>query len=663
MTVGISIMKKSISLRARVFVPALCVVALTISASVLGQEIEINPVVVVSNRVNEQLSDVLPSVSVIQKADIDKFRYADLFELLSGQPGMQLSRSGGAGNPTSVYIRGANSPQTLVLVDGIPFASQGAIGASSPLEAIPLAQVERVEILRGNASAVYGPGAAGGVIQIFTQTPKSLTEGVDAKAEIGSLNSRTLQTSFRKNTGDGQLSLNVSDNRSDGMSTLTPARYENLPNINVNPDRNGFDSQSLGLGWRQNLSPTTQLAFHYLNTSTLASYDNPYASSRSERWDSKSQLELGGAHLSHRISDIWKTSLAYGQSISKISTLTNEMLNADYGTANSRQQQLKWDNLLVFGNGTQMTFGYGNQVAELDSGRTSYDYNVSPKTPIDVRVKKSVRQERLFGGVNQQLGVWSWRVNLGHEQLPGNQSGETYLLGVGYELNSNYKITLTRSTAIQSPTVGQLFDLAYGGNASLKPEHSSSTEVGLQFKNDNSFWRVVAFDVQYKDMIAASSNPVADPFWAEQFVTQLENLSSTSNKGFELAYARRWASWGLQLAYTVQDPKNLSSIRPIQNRAKQFGSVTVSHFMDERTTLNAKVLATSEQWTPKIGSFSTSAQVPGYSVVNLSAEHMARPDLKLTFSVLNALDTTYFHLDGYNNPGRTYFIGVKYTYR
>jgi vitamin B12 transporter len=656
-------MKKSISLRARVFVPALCVVSLTISASVLGQEIEINPVVVVSNRVNEQLSDVLPSVSVIQKADIDKFRYADLFELLSGQPGMQLSRSGGAGNPTSVYIRGANSPQTLVLVDGIPFASQGAIGASSPLEAIPLAQVERVEILRGNASAVYGPGAAGGVVQIFTQTPKSLTEGVDAKAEIGSLNSRTLQTSFRKNTGDGQLSLNVSDNRSDGMSTLTPARYENLPNINVNPDRNGFDSQSLGLGWRQNLSPTTQLAFHYLNTSTLASYDNPYASSRSERWDSKSQLELGGAHLSHRISDIWKTSLAYGQSISKISTLTNEMLNADYGTANSRQQQLKWDNLLVFGNGTQMTFGYGNQVAELDSGRTSYDYNVSPKTPIDVRVKKSVRQERLFGGVNQQLGAWSWRVNLGHEQLPGNQSGETYLLGVGYELNSNYKITLTRSTAIQSPTVGQLFDLAYGGNASLKPEHSSSTEVGLQFKNDNSFWRVVAFDVQYKDMIAASSNPVADPFWAEQFVTQLENLSSTSNKGFELAYARRWASWGLQLAYTVQDPKNLSSIRPIQNRAKQFGSVTVSHFMDERTTLNAKVLATSEQWTPKIGSYSTSAQVPGYSVVNLSAEHMARPDLKLTFSVLNALDTTYFHLDGYNNPGRTYFIGVKYTYR
>lgn len=660
-------MKKSIRLRARALarfsLPAFSVLSLAVAASVQAQGLEINPVVVVSSRVNEQMSDALPSISVIKRSDIEKFRYADLYELLSGQPGMQLTRSGGAGNPTSVFMRGANSTQTLVLVDGIPFASQGAIGAISPLEAIPVAQVERVEIFRGNASAVYGPGAAGGVIHIFTQSATALADGVDAKVEVGSMNSRALQTSMRKNIGDGQLSLTFSDNRSDGISTLTPSRYAHLPSINVNPDRNGFDSQSLGLGWRQNLSAATQLSLHYLNTSTLASYDNPYANSRTERWGSQSKLELGGAQLSHLISDVWKTSLAYGQSLSKLSTLTNDVLNADYGTTHSRQQQLKWDNLVALGNDTQFSFGYGSQVAELDAGRTSYDYNVTPATPIDVRVNKSVRQERLFGGVNQQVGAWSWRVNLGHEQLPGSQSGDTYLLGTGYELNRNYKITWTRSTAIQSPTVGQLYDVAYGGNASLKPEHSSSTEVGLQFKDDNSFWRVVAFDAQYKDMIAASSNLVADPFWAAQYITQLENLSRTQNKGFEFAYAKKWASWGVQLAYTTQNPENLSSSRPIQNRAKRFGSVTVSHSINERTSLNAKVLATSDQWTPMTGSFSSAALVPGYAVLNLSAEHKARPDVKLTFTVLNALDKTFFHLDGYNNPGRTYFMALKYAYR
>jgi vitamin B12 transporter len=624
---------------------------------------ELNPVVVVSNRVNEQLADALPSVSVIQKLDIDKFRYADLYELLSGQPGMQLTRSGGSGNPTSVYTRGANSTQTLVLVDGIPFASQGAIGAISPLEAIPLAQVERIEILRGNASAIYGPGAAGGVIQIFTQSPTVASEGVDVKADLGSLNSRTLQTSIRKNTDDGQLSVTMSDNRSDGISTMTPARYVNVPNVNVNPDRNGFDSQSFGLGWRQNLSASTQLVLNYLNTSTLASYDNPYALTNAERWNTKSKLELAGAQISHRVTEDWKTTFTYGQSTSKLSTLTNDVVNADYGTTNSHQQEIKWDNAVGFGGNTVATFGYANQVSELYAGRTSYDWNVNPATPIDVRVNKSVRQERIFGGLNQHVGAWSWRVNLSHEQLPGNQSGDTYLLGAGYDLNANYKVTLTRSTAIQSPTVGQLFDVAYGGNANLKPEHSASTEVGLQFKDDNSFWRVVAFDVQYKDMIAASSNPVADPFWADQFVTQLENLSNTKNRGVEFAYARKWAAWRLQLAYTIQNSENLGSRRAIQNRAKRFGAVTVSHFKDERTSLNAKVLATSERLTPMIGSFSSSALVPGYAVLNLSAEHQVRPDLKLSFSVLNALDKTYYHLDGYNNPGRTYHMGLKYAYR
>lgn len=642
---------------------ACLIVGLSTVGTTHGQAQELNPIVVVSSRVNEQLADALPSVSVLQKSDIEKFRYADLYELLSGQAGLQITRSGGAGNPTSAYMRGANSTQTLVLVDGIPFASQGAIGAISPLEAIPLAQVERVEMLRGNASAVYGPGAAGGVIQIFTQSPTVAAEGFDVKADVGSLNSRALQTSIRKNTEDGQLSVTMSDNRSDGISTLTPARYTQMPNVNVNPDRNGFNSQSFGLGWRQNLSASTQLVLHYLNTSTLASYDNPYAYTSAERWNSKSKLEMAGAQVSHRVNEDWRTTLSYGQSTSKLSTLTNDVLNADYGTTNSHQKQIKWDNVVGLGKYTQATFGYAHQVSELDAGRTSYDWNVYPATPIDVRVNQSVRQERIFGGVNQRVEAWSWRVNLSHEKLPGSQSGDTYLLGAGYDLNANYKVTLTRSTAIQSPTVGQLYDVAYGGNASLKPEHSVSNEVGLQFKDDNSFWRVVAFDVQYKDMIAASSNLVADPFWASQYVTQLENLSSTQNKGIEFAYARKWAAWGLQWAYTTQNPENLSSSRPIQNRAKRFGSVTVSHFLDERTSLNAKVLATSERWTPMIGSFSSSALVPGYAVLNLSAEHHVRPDLKLTFSVLNALDKTYFHLDGYNNPRRTYYVSLKYAYR
>ena len=213
------------------------------------------------------------------------------------------------------------------------------------------------------------------------------------------------------------------------------------------------------------------------------------------------------------------------------------------------------------------------------------------------------------------------------------------------------------------PTVGQLYDVSYGGNAHLKPEHSDSTEVGLQFKDDSSFWRVVAFQVQYKDMIAASSDPVADPFWAANYITQLENLSNAQNQGVEFSYARKWSSWALQVAYTAQTPEDLSANRPLQNRANRFGSLALSHVLDDATSLNAKVLATSEQWTPMVGSFGGSARVPGYAILNLSADYKIRTDLQLRLSVLNALDATYFNLDGYNNPGRAYYLALKYAYR
>jgi vitamin B12 transporter len=658
------IMKKlNLSLAGKVAL-VLCVVPLAFLDNVQAQDQALNPVVVVSSRVNEQLSDALPSVSVIQKEDIDKFRYSDLYELLNGQPGMQLTRSGGAGNPISVSMRGASTTQTMVLIDGIPFASQGAIGAISPLEAIPIAQIERIEILRGNASAVYGPGAAGGVIHIFTNPSKQLAEGIDVKAGLGSLNSQSLQTSIRKNTGDGLLSFSLSDDRSEGISTLTPSRHPNFPNINS--DRNGFGSQSYGLGWRQNISTDTEISLNYLNSGTLASYDNPYATSSSERWNSKSSLESAGIQLSLRISENWKTNLKNGQSLSKLSTLTNDALNAEYGTTNSKQQQTRWDNLVVLDDKTLFSFGVASQVDALDAARISKLYaddgSVLPQTR-DVRVDKSVRQSRIFGGLNHKTDTWSLRFDLSKERLPGNFSDETYLVGAGYELNQNYKITWSSSTAIQGPTVGQLYDVAFGGNSNLKPEYSVSSEIGLQFKDEKSFWRAVLFDVQYKDMIAAGQNLVDDPFWAKQFVTQLDNLNNAQNQGLEIIYARNWHAWGVQLAFTSQNPEILGSTRPLLNRSKRFGSFAVNHVMNDGITLNAKVLATSERWTPMIGSFTTYALVPGYAVLNLSAQHKISSELQLTYSILNALDKTYFHLDGYNNPVRTFYVNLKYGFR
>lgn len=135
-----------------------------------AEVIEINPVEVTATRMEQKLSNAIPAISVITKEEIVRSNAGDISELLAGHAGIEFARNGGIGAPISIYMRGSGSTQTMVLVDGIPFSSQDATGGSSPIYMIPLNQIDRVEIMRGNAAAVYGSGAMGGVINLITSS-------------------------------------------------------------------------------------------------------------------------------------------------------------------------------------------------------------------------------------------------------------------------------------------------------------------------------------------------------------------------------------------------------------------------------------------------------------------------------------------------------------
>ena len=467
-----------------------------------------------------------------------------------------------------------------------------------------------------------------------------------------------MQAGLRKSLGDGQLSISVSDDRSDGRSSLNPSRF---PSLTINPDRNGFQRQSANLGWRQKLGESTLWTVSLLNSDLQASYDNPYATTVTERWRTDTKLQMLGMQISHQLSADWNTSLSHSSSTTKQGTLTNEIPNAEYGTTQTQQQQWKWDNQLALNAHTLLSFGYANQLSKLDTARTATDWYVNFGELIDVRVKQSVRNERFYAGLRQQLDAFSWRLNLSHEQLPGRQSADTFLLGLGYDLGRGYKLSAARSSAVQAPTVGQLYDAGFGGNPKLRPELSSTNEVGLQYRDERSFWRLVAFDVQYTDMIAAGRTLVDDPFWATQQVTQYENIGRARNRGTELSYARQWASWRMQLAYTAQNPENLSSDKPILNRAKQFASVSLSHQWSPDTALHARWLLTSQRWTPKVDDYRTNALMPGYGVLNLSADHRLGHNVRLNVSMLNALNQSYEQVQGYAGPPRSVYVGLKYS--
>ena len=197
---------KNRSLRAQRFVPVLSVLSLAVAASVQAQEIEINPVVVSASRMEQPLSEVLSSVSVITRAEIDKSQAVTLADLLQGEAGFEYGRSGGPGTTTSFFLRGQESKNVVVLIDGVRSQIDG--NASLTVTDVPLAQVERIEVLRGNAGALYGESAIGGVINIITRAGKDESRAYGA-AHAGSYKTEGLDVGYGGRVQDISFDLNV----------------------------------------------------------------------------------------------------------------------------------------------------------------------------------------------------------------------------------------------------------------------------------------------------------------------------------------------------------------------------------------------------------------------------------------------------------------------
>ena len=199
-------MSKSFRLRSGACVPVLSILSLTLTSSLKAQDIELNPVVISASRTEQQLSEVLSSVSVITRQDIEKSQAASLADLLQGEAGFEFGRNGGPGSTTSFFLRGQESKNLVVLIDGVRSQTDG--GGSLTITDVPLSQVERVEVLRGNSGALYGEAAIGGVINIITLQGKGAPKAY-AAATLGSRNTAELSAGYGGQINDTRFDFNA----------------------------------------------------------------------------------------------------------------------------------------------------------------------------------------------------------------------------------------------------------------------------------------------------------------------------------------------------------------------------------------------------------------------------------------------------------------------
>jgi vitamin B12 transporter len=281
-------MKKSIRLRARAFArvsaPALSVLSLAVAASVQAQGIEVNPVVVSATRMEQPLSDVLSSVSVITRVDIDKSQASTLADLLQGEAGFEFGRNGGPGTVTSFFLRGQNSANLVLMVDGVRVQTD-SLGSLTQTD-MPLSQIERIEILRGNAGALYGDAAIGGVINIFTRKGKGQLMPNGA-VSYGTYNTRDLSVGYGGEVDGKSLDLNAGATKSDGFSSMNKQQ-----NTNTNPAANAYSKDNFSLRFENKLNQTLRLGVRVASTKSDTSYDKNDASAYALKASNDTLLSL-----------------------------------------------------------------------------------------------------------------------------------------------------------------------------------------------------------------------------------------------------------------------------------------------------------------------------------------------------------------------------------
>ena len=303
---------------------------------------ELRETVVTANRSEQLLTDALPHTTVIGRDAIERSQAVDLASLLAGEAGFQSVQNGGRGSATSLFLRGSAATQVLVMIDGVPLTRQDTTGTVS-LEHIMLDSIERVEIVRGNVSAIYGSGAVGGVIQLFTRKGQGKPAGY-AQLEAGSFNTVRAAAGVGGQVGDTRFALGIGGHRTTGISAIDVAQHPG-----ENPDLDGYRNVNVNLSVSHLLAPGQTIGFRAQGTQGRFDTDGGGWGSATDVYKGSSALGNGSLYSHNQITADWRSELTYSQGREK------SMYDATFtaypydSQSTSRSRTLNWTNTVALG--------------------------------------------------------------------------------------------------------------------------------------------------------------------------------------------------------------------------------------------------------------------------------------------------------------------------
>ncbi len=598
---------------------------------------ELEEIVVTATRIPTPLADTLPSTAIITAEDIERLKPQDFGELLGRKSGIGFRDSGGRGSSGGLFVRGTATKHVLVLINGMRISS--AANGATAIENIPLESIERIEIVKGPMSGVYGSDAIGGVIQIFT---KQNFEGESFATVNSTLGSNGLRKySGRAGYGDAMYSVSasLSTESTDGID-----RTEKK--TKGNEDEDGFEQTASDFSLTTIFQDSAIFKFNHLKSLVRVEYDGCTESSTNNCFH-RNRLESTSLNLEYDHSDALNIVGTVGIAKDFSTTFENKRTYI-----NTRKADSSFQGNLIVDSQNQVSIGV--------------DYQKDRVSATDA-YEKNERTNKGFFTMWQYQGDRSSSVlNARHDKDSLYGSLSNYSMQQSFDITERSRIVASYGTAFKAPTFNDLYwplrQLEFGdttyiteGNPDVKPEESKSFELSFKVEIDETLLQFNAYQTKITNLIA----------WERELIsvgverTTPSNINDATLEGIEFEITKKWDDYLFSTNLDYLDAKDDESGSFLEDRARASGSIELGKQIGN---IYVGIDAFAEH-----GRHDRGKKLPGYALWGLHANYKNSESLLISGKVDNLFDKEYVTNvaganNNYQNEGRTVQISVEYKF-
>ncbi len=580
-------------------------------------------IVVSATRTAQTVDETLSSVTVIDRKQIESSQAMNIEELLRTVAGITITNNGGMGKNTSIHMRGTNSNHVLVMIDGVRTGS-ATLGEPS-LQFLSPAQIEKIEIVRGAKSSLYGSEAIGGIIHIFTRKGQN-GHHLSAETGIGTYNTRETALSFSGKENGFHYSTAVSRQSTDGFDSRQPVTGWSPVD---QPDKDGYRNNAFSIQFGKEFDNGAELSAYLQQSSGLTEFDGNDVNETEFKQASQ------GIKAMVMPNELWEMHLQVASSIDENDNLLNGNLESYFYT---KRRTASWQNDHFIGENTLFTLGVDHQADKIEA-MVEYSETERTNTGIFTQYQSQFNQVKIDLSLREDHNSTYGKQNSGQVNLGIDMGSRTQLIG-GY------------STAFQAPSFNDLFwpESAFAkSNPDIKPEETKNVEIGIVNRSEQGKVDIRLFRNHVTNLIAWSVDSVSNKYMPT-------NVNDALIKGLEIQYTTEMAGMHIHANLNFLEPVDQQTNQLLNRRSKRFGSLSLDKQQDK--------LGYGLTWSLfsyRYDDTRNTNRLGGYGLVDLRAEYSLTQNLRLKAKASNLFDKAHQTADTYNTAGRAFYLSIAYS--